>query len=173
MNLYRHYNKPQALAHYDTVISTVKQKELDEFWKSLGMYFAVGTEGIDLVLSKPRISYLYAKHIANGRFPEGEDIIATDSDYSKLYALNILEGRFPKGEDAIAKDMQNSMAYARLIGGRFEKGEPAIARSALHSWLYGAKIMKQRFPLGEVAMRGTGHWKKYVKNMNDMGIEIE
>ena len=63
----------------------------------------------------PEWSYLYARTVLKGPFPQGEDAIATSAVWSYRYARDVLKGPFPQGEDAIATVAYWSYKYARDI----------------------------------------------------------
>lgn len=171
MNLFRLHNEPTSLLHHDMLITQVKQLDINDFWKDMNRYNMIGS-GENVIANSARLSYLYAVRVLKGRFPEGEEEIAKDSGFAIRYAEEVVKGAWPEGEDAISQDLHNSSKYARLIDGRFEKGEPTIAKNALKSWIYATKILKDRFPLGEPTMKDTNFWKKYIKGMTELGIEI-
>ena len=171
MNLYSFHKKPTSLLHHDMLITTVKQKEIDIFWKDINEYRKIGS-GENVIANSARFSYLYAKNVLRSKFPAGEAEIAKDSTFAKLYATVVLKVKFEQGEDAIGEDMMNAMEYARLIDGKFEKGENVIAKNALKSWIYATKILKDRFEKGEPTMKDTNFWKKYVDGMAELGVNI-
>lgn len=52
-------------------------------------------------------SFVYAKKVLKGRFPEGEAAIAQDPDLAFDYAHEIIKGRFPEAEDTFLKFNQS------------------------------------------------------------------
>lgn len=64
-----------------------------------------------------------------------------------LYARDVLKGRWPEAEPLIARDPMCSYLYARdVIKGRFPEGEPAIEASVLYSDLYARGVLKGPWP---------------------------
>ena len=166
MNLYKFHTNPESLYGYEKAIERVpaaawgthennhdKLRELENLWTKSAEY-----------------SYRYALYILKDRFPQGEDVIATNAEFSYLYAAAVLKPRgiigFPKGEDAIATHARHSYWYAivvfkprGIIG--FPKGEHAIATDAEYSYLYAKDVLKDRFPQGEDAIRGSEWQDEY------------
>jgi len=84
-------------------------------------------------------------------------------------AAQALAQKFYRGpaahlEDIIAQDGRSSYLYAfhSLDQKRFEKGEPEIAKDAWAATMYATKILKQRWPAAEPAIKKTAElWKEY------------
>jgi rubrerythrin len=55
-------------------------------------------------------------------------------------------------EEAIVKDPNRALAYALRIGTPFPEGEPAIASTARTAFDYANKVLKDRFPMGEITI---------------------
>lgn len=107
------------------------------------------------------------------------DIVKKDSQKRKEFEDSYIKGspsaaqnlaeKFYKGpaphlEDLIAQDGKSSYLYAfhSLNKGRFEKGEPAIAKDTWAATMYATKILKQRWPEGEPAIKKSpANWKEY------------
>ena len=84
-------------------------------------------------------------------------------------AAQALAQKFYRGpaahlEDIIAQDGRSSYLYAfhSLDQKRFEKGEPEIAKDAWAATMYATKILQQRWPAAEPAIKKTAElWKEY------------
>jgi hypothetical protein len=83
-------------------------------------------------------------------------------------AQKFYRGPTPHLEDIIAQDGKSSYLYAfhSLNQKRFEKGESEIAKDAWAATMYATKILKQRWPAAEPAIKQTaGLWKDYQTNL--------
>jgi hypothetical protein len=78
-----------------------------------------------------------------------ENIIKTSSYFSYLYAKYVLKGAFPEGEESIAKSGYASLNYALLLGRPFIEGENAITANPGFSYKYAKLVLKGRFEAGE------------------------
>ena len=138
LNLYKFYNKPQALANYEQaktqvpriaweLAHTYQQKQaLEHLWAqdpALAYRYALtlkgpwpeGSEGERAIAQDAEIAYGYARYVIKGPWPPGEQAIAQDPDWAYLYANNVLHGPFPAGEPAIARDRGWAYIYAHQM----------------------------------------------------------
>lgn len=79
-------------------------------------------------------------------------------------AYRFYKGPTPHLEDIIAKDGRSAYLYAfhSLNQQRFKKGEPAIAKEGWSAAMYATKILKQRWPEAEPAIKQSGSlWNTY------------
>lgn len=85
------------------------------------------------ILKSPFHSYLYAKNVIKGRWPEAECNISSDAA-ALMYARDVIKGRWEIAERFLAKTPALSYFYAReVVKGRFELGEKNMASSSV--WL--------------------------------------
>lgn len=79
-------------------------------------------------------------------------------------AMKLYKGPVPHLEDLIAQDGASAYLYAyySLNKQRFEKAEPEIAKTPWSALNYATKILKQRWPAAEEAIKQQPNfWKEY------------
>ena len=156
-----------AEANFDFVLYPLSAKELVHYYKkaedelksaikNIIMQDSQKREQFDsaYIKSQPKVSF-YSKDTGEAR--------AAQALAQKFY-----RGPTPHLEDIIAQDGKSSYLYAfhSLNQKRFEKGESEIAKDAWAATMYATKILKQRWPAAEPAIKQTaGLWKDYQTNL--------
>ena len=145
LNLYKFYNKPQALANYEQAKTQVPRIA----WELAHTYQQ--KQALEhLWAQDPALAYRYALTL-KGPWPEGsegERAIAQKAYWAYVYALRVLGKPWPQGSEAetvIAQDPEWALDYARrVLRGRFRKGEPAIARDRGWAYIYAWEVLNLR-----------------------------
>ena len=81
--IFRHFNNPQQLDHYN-----------------------------DVILTDPELACFHACNVLKGPFPEGEHLMAREAHLSYVYARDALKGPFKLGELALSRHDMYSYRYA-------------------------------------------------------------
>ena len=104
------------------------------------------------IARSPQLSYMYAKHVLKGPFPQGELSIAQDAQYSFRYAREILKAPFLLAESCIKESPSTAYLYARFV---LRAPSPFIEETLKHnaSGILAAKyarhVLDGRFPAYE------------------------
>lgn len=177
MDLYRLHDKPEELDHQDIAHHAVPKLIFDKY----GEDEAEMKKHEKMLAREPSSAIAYAKTYLRGRFPEAEKNLVGNSNFAARYARDILQDRWidvPEIDKAIARKAETTIANGEdavmyaidVIGGRFPEAEPHIAESAWNSWIYAAQALKERFKLGELALKSDPHgpalWERYKKRFH-------
>lgn len=104
-----------------------------------------------IVKNDTELSYLYARNVVHGRWPDGESAILKKPYSCFLYAKNIIKGRWPEAEPVIMQDPSATNSYAQLvIGDRWPEAEPIILNSSpIWIFWYVENVIDGRWPEAE------------------------
>ena len=119
------------------------------------------------MLESPYSSYLYARDVIKGRWPEAEPNIINHPSTAVDYAQDIIKGRWPEAEPGIMEIPNKAFDYAAdVIKGRWPEAEPKIARHPRTAANYAIDVIKGRWPEAESVImtdpETAQHYAKYV-----------
>ena len=125
------------------------------------------------MLESPYSSYLYARDVIKGRWPEAEPNIINHPSTAVDYAQDIIKGRWPEAEPVIMQDPISAGLYAmQIIKGRWPEAEPVIMQDLNAALMYARDVIKGRWPEAEhILKKRKAWWKQYNEYFPDAGAE--